>query len=50
MTEQMQENRNQRPDNYTRFVIALALGMTISAVALFSFEYFGVIDVITCWP
>jgi hypothetical protein len=50
MTEQTQQNRDQRPDNITRFVIALALGTMISAVAFFFLEYFGVTDVITCWP
>ena len=48
MTEQTQGNPPQRRDGYVRFVIAL--GTMISAAAFFFFEYFGVIDVINCWP
>ena len=50
MTDQMHENRNQRPDGYNQFLIALALGTMISAVALFFIEYFGIIDVVKGWP
>jgi hypothetical protein len=50
MTDQTQKGPDQRPDNYTQFVIALAFGTMISAVALFFSEYFGVIDVVKGWP
>jgi hypothetical protein len=46
----MHKNRNQRPDGYNQFLIALALGTMISAVALFFIEYFGIIDVVKGWP
>ncbi len=50
MTEQTHENRNQRPEGYAQFVIALALGTMISAVALFFIEYFGIVDFVKGWP
>jgi len=50
MTDQAPKDRDQRPDGYNQFLIALALGTMISAVALFFIEYFGVIDVVKNWP
>ncbi len=50
MTEPTHDNHNQRPDGYNQFLIALALGTMISAVALFFAEYFGIIDVVKNWP
>ena len=50
MTDQKHENPNQRPDGYNQFLIALALGTMISAVALYFIEYFGIIDVVRGWP
>ena len=50
MTDQIQKDRNQQRDNYSQFLIALALGAAISAVGLFFFEYFGIIDIIKGWP
>ena len=50
MTDQTQKDRDQRPDGYNQFLIALALGTMISAVALFFIEYFGIIDVVKGWP
>ncbi len=50
MTDQAPGDRDQRPDGYAQFVIALALGTMISAVALFFIEYFGIIDFVKNWP
>lgn len=50
MTDRTRKDSDQRPDGYAQFAIALALGTMVSAVALFFFEYFGIIDVIKCWP
>ena len=50
MTDQAPKDRDQRPDGYNQFLIALALGTMISAVALFFIEYFGIIDVVKGWP
>ena len=50
MTEQTRKDSDQQPDSYAQFAIALALATMISAVAFFFFEYFGIIDVIKCWP
>ncbi len=50
MTDQAPRDRDQRPDGYNQFLIALALGTMVSAVALFFIEYFGVIDVVKGWP
>ena len=45
-----EENRNQPPEGYPQFLLALALGTMVSAVALFFVEYFGIIDVVKDWP
>jgi hypothetical protein len=50
MTDQRQKEPGDRQDNYNQFRIALALGTMISAVGLFCFEYFGIIDVVKGWP
>jgi hypothetical protein len=50
MTEQTPQDPNQRLEGYAQFVIALALGTMISAVALFFVEYLGIIDVVKNWP
>jgi len=50
MTDQTPKDRDQRPGGYPQFVIALALGTMISAVALFFVEYFGITDVVKNWP
>ncbi len=50
MTGETPGNHDQRPEGYAQFVIALALGTMISAVALFFVEYFGIIDVVKNWP
>lgn len=51
MTGKTDPNRNQPPpEGYNQFLIALALGTMISAVALFFVEYFGIIDVVKNWP
>mgnify|MGYP001500496816 CR=1 FL=1 len=50
MTDQPERKPDQRRDDYIQFRIALALGSMISAVALFFFEYSGIIDVVKDWP
>ncbi|MHB8771147.1 MAG: hypothetical protein ACYC7J_09130 [Syntrophales bacterium] len=50
MTGETPDNRDQRPEGYAPFAIALALGTMISAVALYFVEYFGIIDIVKNWP
>ncbi len=50
MSDQTPNDHDQRPGGYAQFVIAMAIGTMISAVALFFVEYFGIIDVVKGWP